>query len=82
MTEDEFRGFRAEMFGMFHAIQVSIQAFAQAHPDPDALVRAFAEEHESSMSTLLASPYPDLALEAYKSFLRGCAPNQSDWLEA
>lgn len=82
MDSAEMRELHAKLLGMFHAVQVAIQAFAEAHPDPAALVKAFASEHESSMSALLASPLPDLTLEAYKDFLRGCAPNADDWLDS
>ncbi|HOX69274.1 MAG TPA: hypothetical protein PKV56_15545 [Burkholderiaceae bacterium] len=72
----------AATFGMFHAVQVAIRALIATHPDPSSLVQAFAAEHLESMSMLLASPFPDASIDAYKDFLRGCAPNADDWLEA
>lgn len=80
MTDDDAK-FRAAQFGIAHAFQVAIRAIVVTNPDPDALVRAFAKEHQESMSILLASACPDVVLEAYKDCLRGCAPNPDDWLE-
>jgi hypothetical protein len=80
--EIETINFRASQFGMLHAVQVAIRALVASHPRPEALLAEFAKEHHESISILLASPYPDTAIDGYKDFLRGCAPDPDAWLEA
>ena len=78
MSDPEFR---AAQMGMIHALQVAIRTIVATHPNPEALAKEFASEHQESMAILLASQYPDSVMTGYKDCLRGCAPNPGEWLE-
>lgn len=62
-------------YGMMAAIQVALRAMIASHPDADALIRAFHEEHEGTMAFLIAQDVPDNVLEVYQDTLKGISPN-------
>lgn len=71
---------KAEIYGMFCALQVAIRALSKTHPQPEKLIEALRHEHEESLALLNASPIPDQSIAAYRDFLGGMIPNPDDIL--
>ncbi len=71
-------GINDELYGMLAALQVALPAIVKTHPDPDAVIRAFREEHEETIALLTAQAIPESAIDAYRDFLHGVWPNKDD----
>ena len=71
------------LFGMLSAVQDAIRALVKTHPNPQAIIKAFREEHEGTMASFslpTLDAVPAKSYEAYRDFLRGIAPNADEWL--
>jgi hypothetical protein len=68
--------------GAYHALVIAIRALVASHPQPDLLLAAFEEEHDRAMAGMLARPYPEEILDAYRECLRRFAPDGDGRLEA
>lgn len=60
--------------GFVFAIQATLRALIKSHPNPAALIQAFATERELTMSTLIARSNSDRSIDACRDFFEGVDP--------
>jgi hypothetical protein len=65
----------AATLGSFIATKTVLRALCTLHPERVRLLEALRQEHEETMSYLLARPFPEATIESYTNALVAIAPD-------